>query len=394
VEGVKAASTRPVSHPSLVDVGFAGAVGVVVLGVSWKIGVESTEPALDAPGALLVVGAAASLAWRRVAPAVVGVVASVIVALYALGGYAGGPIFLVPLVPVYTLATIEGGRRSLPIALVAGGLPVIASVTHGLEAEPLVGRVLYVSWIVGALLLGDSVRSRRAELAALEERARYLEETRDEEARRRVAEERLRIARDLHDVMAHSLASINIQSGAGAHVLHRHPEQALDSLLAIKQASKVALDELRATLGMLRGDEGGAPRAPAPGLADLAMLTGGAERAGVPVQIECRGQVSPLPPATDLAAYRIIQESLTNVMRHAGATKAQVGLTYEDDSLRIEVSDDGRGPAHSANGGHGIIGMRERAAMVGGSLEVGPRAEGGFRVLASLPLQPRHSVPT
>jgi signal transduction histidine kinase len=393
VDGVTTASARPVSHPSLVDAGFAGAVGVVVLGVSWKIGVESTEPALDGPGALLVLGAAASLAWRRVAPAVVGVAASVIVALYALGGYAGGPIFLVPLVPVYTLATIEGGRRSLPIALVAGGLPVIASVAHGLEAEPLVGRVLYVSWIVGALLLGDSVRSRRAELAALEERARYLEETRDEEARRRVAEERLRIARDLHDVMAHSLASINIQSGAGAHVLHRHPEQALDSLLAIKQASKVALDELRATLGMLRGDDG-APRAPAPGLADLAMLTDGAERAGVPVEIECRGQVSPLPPTTDLAAYRIIQESLTNVMRHAGATKAQVGLTYEADSLQIEVSDDGRGPPPAANGGHGITGMRERATMVGGWLEVGPRAEGGFRVLASLPLQSRRSVAT
>jgi signal transduction histidine kinase len=250
---------------------------------------------------------------------------------------------------------------------------------------------LWVSWGAGALLLGGSVLSRRAERAALEERARHLAETREEEARRRVAEERVRIARDLHDSVAHSMASISVQAGVGAHVLDERPEDARAALLAIKHASRNALAELRATLSMLRSSET-APREPAAGLVRLPSLVESSRAAGLPVEVVIEGSARPLPPAVDTAAYRIVQESLTNVIRHAGPARATVAVRHGDDGVEIEVTDDGRGAtdgngnADRGGGGHGLAGMRERVALLGGELSAGTRRSGGYRVWVRFPL--------
>jgi signal transduction histidine kinase len=262
------------------------------------------------------------------------------------------------------------------------------------------------------VLLGGSVLARRAERAALEERARHLAETREEEARRRVAEERVRIARDLHDSVAHSMASISVQAGVGAHVLDERPEDARAALLAIKQASRTALGELRATLSMLRSSDA-APREPTAGLDRLPSLVASSQAAGLPVDVVIEGDdAGPLPPAVDSAAFRIVQESLTNVIRHAGPARATVAVRRGDGAVEIEVTDDGRGAgdggghgrgdagasggegadadgggdAAGGGGGHGLAGMRERVALLGGELVAGTRRSGGYRVRARFPL--------
>jgi signal transduction histidine kinase len=278
-------------------------------------------------------------------------------------------------------------RRSLvvtTVALTALVVPHLVAFGFDTGAWPY----LSIGWTAAAWFWGDGLRTRRAYLAGLEERARYLEETREEEARRRVADERLRIARDLHDVIAHSIASINVQAGSAIHVMDRRPEQARDALLAIKAASGEALAELRSTIGPLRAHEHDAPRAPAPTLARLDPLLETAARAGLPVEVGVRGEPRPLPAAVDVAAYRIVQESLTNVVRHAHAHEATITLDYRLESLELEITDDGRNGAtgDGAEPGHGIAGMRERAEAVGGRVEAGPRFTGGFRVWARLPI--------
>jgi signal transduction histidine kinase len=255
---------------------------------------------------------------------------------------------------------------------------------------------LFVSWAVGALLLGGSVRGRRAERAAMEERARHLVEAREEEARRRVAEERVRIARDLHDSVAHSMANISVQAGVGAHVLDERPEDARAALLAIKHASGDALADLRATLRMLRSNEA-APREPTDRLDRLPSLVESSRAAGLPVDVVIEGTARPLPPAVDTTAFRIVQESLTNVIRHAGPARATVAVRLSDGGVEIEVTDDGRGAASGdgngdtgdtggGGGGHGLAGMRERVALLGGELTAGARGSAGYRVRAHLPL--------
>jgi signal transduction histidine kinase len=223
------------------------------------------------------------------------------------------------------------------------------------------------------------------------ERARHLAETREEEARRRVAEERVRIARDLHDSVAHSMASISVQAGVGAHVLDERPEDARAALLAIKHASRDALAELRATLSMLRSNEA-APREPTERLDRLPSLVESSRAAGLAVDVVIEGDARPLPPAVDTAAFRIVQESLTNVIRHAGPARATVAVRHSDGAVEIEVTDDGRGAvdgnggADGGGGGHGLAGMRERVALLGGELHAGTRRSGGYRVRSRLPL--------
>jgi len=225
----------------------------------------------------------------------------------------------------------------------------------------------------------------------------------EQDARRRIDEERLRIARELHDVVAHTMATINVQAGVAAHVMSSRPEAVADALQAIKAASKEGLSELRAILNVLRQADDADPTQPAPGAAQLATLISGASRAGLDTTLTVTGEPVPLPSAVDLAAYRIVQESLTNAIRHAGPATAAVSLGYGRDELRIEVTDTGRGlgdpgASHlgdrgaSRNGGHGLAGMRERAATVGGTLETGPGPAGGFRVAARLPLDGAHDT--
>jgi signal transduction histidine kinase len=207
-----------------------------------------------------------------------------------------------------------------------------------------------------------------------------------------VAEERLRLARELHDVVAHSISVIAVQSGVGAHVANTQPEEAAKALATIEATSRAALTELRRLLGVLRQE--GEPEgslAPVPGLADLDALLAEVAKAGLGVRLRVEGTPSPLPAGVDLSAYRIVQEALTNVVKHAGPARAQVVVGYGDHEVTVEVVDDGRGVAAPtgdgrARVGHGLIGMRERVAAFGGDLEVGPGPDGGFRVAARLPL--------
>ncbi len=246
-----------------------------------------------------------------------------------------------------------------------------------------------------AIVLGDTVRSRRALAVETAERLRMAHEEREAEAARRVAEERLRIARDLHDTVAHSMATITVQAGSALHVLGDRDERLRGVLTAIRETSKHALREMRATLGQLRqGTGNGAIQVTPGGLDRLPALRDAVTAAGAPVTIAVEGERRPLPPSVDEVAYRIVQESLTNVLRHAGpAARATVRLCYEPAALGISVVDDGAGASAAPDGdglgaGHGLTGMAERAAAVGGEVTAGPRGEGGFEVSARLPLVP------
>jgi len=246
------------------------------------------------------------------------------------------------------------------------------------------------------------VRSRRVLAAEAQERARQAERTREEEARTRVDAERFRIAREVHDTVAHTIAIINVQAGVTAYLLDKRPERARDALLTIERTSSQALHEMRAVLGVLRDDDDG--RAPHPGLARIDDLVAMARDAGLDVKLESGSTETPLPSAVDTTAYRIVQESITNVIRHVGPTRVTVALDHGTDVLEVRVTDDGGPdadacaeagagagdddipPPGSAEPGRGIVGMRERCQLLGGELTAGPRARGGFEVWARLPL--------
>ncbi len=292
------------------------------------------------------------------------------------------------LVALYTLATHSSRRTSWIVGVTSS--VAITGVYAATHHEPLlVGTgLLRFDFAIAATALGDAVRSRRRHLAQVEARAEHAERTREEEARRRVTEERVRIARDLHDVVTHHIALVNAQAGVAHHLMRTDPERAYEALAHIKDNSRAALDELRATVGLLRQpDDAPDSRTPAPGLADLDALISSMRTGGLPVTLMCTGALRPLAAAIELTAYRIIQESLTNTHKHAGAAHAVVALDYGATALRVTITDDG-GP-HTVKGpgtGHGLIGMRERATAIGGTVTAGPCAEGGFRVFAELPL--------
>jgi signal transduction histidine kinase len=240
-----------------------------------------------------------------------------------------------------------------------------------------------VGWLTVMLVVADISRFRR-------ERIEEAKRTRAEVERRRASEERLRIAQELHDVLAHNISLINVQAGVGLHLMEQQPDKARDALINIKQASKDALGELRSALDLLRGDDA-APRMPTAGLEQLERVVANAVAAGLDVQVETEGAARSLPAEVDLAALRITQEALTNVARHAHASHARVRLRYEPDQLLVEVDDDGNGASTTAavgpvRPGNGITGMRERAVALGGRLDAGPRPTGGFRVTARLPI--------
>jgi signal transduction histidine kinase len=301
------------------------------------------------------------------------------------------PVLLGPaiLVPVYTVAAYRGRRVSL-IGLAAAevGLAGVQLTPGRTDLSTWVGNTLVLA---AAWLLGNFVGDRRAYAAQLEERTAELEQAREDLARRAVTDERLRLARELHDVVAHSMSVIAVQSAVGAHVAEAQPEEARKALAAIETASRAALEELRRLLGVLRQDDGGEPYgslAPVPGLADLDTLLAEVGKVGLAVKVRVEGVRPELPAGVDLSAYRIVQEALTNVVRHAGPTRAQVVVCYGDREIAVEITDDGKGApsdGRTAKVGHGIIGMRERVALFGGDLEAGPRPGGGFRVAARLP---------
>ena len=340
---------------------------------------------------LLTAGAAALLLRRRWALGVLAVTLACGLA-YAARTYPEGPSQLAVYPALWTVALTVPRRRAWLAAAVAA-LAVGAAELFFYDDTMLDGEPLYAAvTVLAAMWWGEAVRARRAYVAELRDRAERAERTREEEARRRVDEERMRIARELHDVVSHTIGVISVQAGVASHLLHRRPDKAADSLAAIRQASDEALGELHAMLGVLRegeGDGGRAPLAPAPGLAELDALVAQAAGAGVEVTVSLEGEPRRLPPAVDLACYRVVQESLTNVVRHAGASRAEITVSHHAGQVVVEVTDDGRARSSNGNGdgsGQGILGMRERARALGGSLEAGPRPGGGFRVTATLPL--------
>jgi signal transduction histidine kinase len=338
---------------------------------------------------LLIAAAFLPLALRRRFPVTVLMITAAAAALYEVTANPPSFTTIGVLIALYTVGVFTDRRRLLAwgavagVVLLAASLPELSSELFGADA------VRNTAVLLAAALLGDGTRSRRDYVAEVEQRALDAERTRDEEAKRRVDEERLRIARELHDVTAHSLSVIAVQSGAATHVLDSDPEEARRSLVAIRKTSRDALQELRAMLGVLRGSEDdAAPLAPTAGLARLADLVRPLEDAGVPVEVVIDGPADDLPALVDSSAYRIVQEALTNVLRHAPTGRVRVTIAHDGDSLSLEVLDDGPATGAAAEG-HGIAGMRERAQALGGTFDVGPREGGGWRVAARLPVTGR-----
>jgi signal transduction histidine kinase len=295
------------------------------------------------------------------------------------------------LVAVYSVAAYGSRWVSLAGLVVAElGWAALQLTPGRFQAPTVISNALLIAAV---WLLGHFVGVRRLSVLQLEERTAELEEAREELARRAVVEERLRLARELHDVVAHAMSVIAVQSGVGAHVADTQPEEATRALAAIEATSRAALEELRRLLGVLRqADEPQGDLAPVPGLADLDSLLAEVAKAGLAVKLQVNGTRPPLPAGVDLSAYRIVQEALTNVVKHASPAHAEVMIGYRDQEVTVEVVDDGRGAVTPAGDGregtgHGLLGMRERVAAFGGELEVGPRPGGGFRVAARLPLE-------
>jgi signal transduction histidine kinase len=294
----------------------------------------------------------------------------------------GSTVVLIPMVALFELATRSERRRNVWVALEVVPCVVISVLPFADDKGELFSVVVRnTALCLLAIAAGDAVRTRRESMDRLVAQQQ-------EESQRRLGEERLRIAREVHDVVAHAMVAINVQAGVAAHRLDQDPEQARTALRAIKDASGEALADLRATLGVLRGDDAEAPVRPAAGLGDLDELAAGLRAAGVEVELDV-GDVSGLPGAVQAAGYRIVQEALTNALRHAGAAHVRVRIRREGELVRVEVADDGGGAAVNGAGGgsgSGVPGMRERAAALGGTLEAGPAAEGGWRVAAELPV--------
>jgi len=278
-------------------------------------------------------------------------------------------------------------------ALAVGVTVKAALLTTSLITHPGLSGFVVLLWAALAVTTGSAARSHRAYVAEAEERARRAEQAREDEANRRVAEERLRIARELHDAVGHHVALINVQAGALACLLDDEDLiQARESVAHIQRASEEALEDLRLTVGLLRGPgpEPAEPAEPVPGLDRLEELICSFAGAGLRVTREVTGEARSLPEAVELTAYRVIQESLTNTRKHAGCDTAVVRLGYAPGALRLAVEDGGKAVAQGSRRtteGHGIVGMRERVAALGGQLSAGPKPEGGYRVFAELPLR-------
>ncbi len=348
------------------------------------------------PAIALTLAGTLPLVARRRRPVAVFVAVAVAEALFLVIGPLSTPGPGLGLaVALYTLASRTGRRVSSRIAGLSAlvyALVLLTSVTSGREGS-VISLFAATAVVAGSWSAGENVRTRRAYLAQLEERARRLEAEREENARRAAQDERARIARELHDVVAHHVSAIAVQAGVAAALAERQPERAREAqtFTFIQETSRQALAEMRALLTVLRGDEeGGAERAPQPSLAQVAQLVGQSRAAGLPVTLEVEGAARPLPEALDLSAYRIVQEALTNSLKHAGQSQARVLVRYASDALELEISDTGHGmtpPAHEDGAGRGLIGMRERVALFGGALDAGPSPGHGFRVRARLPLR-------
>jgi signal transduction histidine kinase len=356
-------------------------IAVVQIGGTYFASKRQPERAdFDALALALLAAGPVALVWRKLYPrSVLGLVLATTLAYFHLD-YPRGPIFFSLIVAFFS--AVMAGKRAFAVGGVVVGYAGFLWLGYLLgtsDPPPLDAALGLGAWLIVLVTIAEVGRARR-------ERAHEYARTRAEEAKRRASEERLRIARELHDVLAHNISLINVQAGVALHLMDQQPGQARSALSAIKQASNDALGELRSVLDILRqGDE--ASLTPTSRLAHLDDLVSKAAASGLKVGARTEGDPRPLPAGTDLAAFRIVQEALTNVTRHAGAARADVVIAYGSD-LVVRVEDDGLGEktATDAGGGNGIAGMRERAAALGGSLEAGPMEGGGWRVEARLPL--------
>ncbi len=371
-----------------VDVAAALLATAFMLLATSHIDPTGSNHELDALGYVLICLAGASLALCRRRPDVAVGVVAVVLATYLLRHYVGGPIFVTAWISLFFLSWRSTRRAALIGAVALASVLVLAGLAAGSDA--LVLHLVFIGWSAAAVFLGEALRNRRSYLTELEDRARYLERSREQEARRRVAEDRLRIARDLHDSVAHAMATINVQAGAAAHVVDRRPAAAKDALTVIQRASAEVLDELAAMLALLRsegeGEADGPALAPTPGFLQIPALVASMRESHLPVTFEQHGPLDAVPNPVGTAAYRIVQESLTNVMRHGRAAPTAVTVRVEAGDLTIEVTDDGPGTTGTAGTGVGIRGMRERAEATGGTLHAAPRPGRGFTVRASWPI--------
>ncbi len=327
---------------------------------------------VDGFGLALAAGCGAVLLVRRRWPLVTLAISTTLITTYLLLNNPYGPVFIGFAIAVYTVARYKPFR----LAVKASGVSLAILLTHLLNNSAslpeLFGLIPAIAWVLVPLALGVIIRTNRESV----------EQARAETVRQRVADERLRVAQEVHDVVGHGLAAIKMQADIALHLLTKKPEQAEIALTAISQTSEAALDELRATLTVVRS----ADRAPAPGLHNLTELQDRMSKAGMQVRVNVRGESRRLPAAVDLAGYRIVQESLTNVLKHSEVKQATVDVGYEDDGVVIAISN----PASAltgSGGGFGIPGMRERVTSLGGSFSAGPTGDGRFEVRASIPVE-------
>jgi signal transduction histidine kinase len=378
---------------------------IQVLGCTLAARNQPLATHLDWLGYLLLVAGPAALLVRRIQP-LLGLVVGLAAALVYLAiGYPTGPFFLAALLLLFASARRSPRGLTQVVCAVAYGLYVALAFgpyTVGGQTlvKPSLGQYVVVgAWLAVALALAEASRFRGERVAEYARAQAEANRARREQTRRQASDERLQIARELHDVLGHHLSLINVRAGVGLHLIDSRPEEARAALDAIKTASAEALREVRGVLAALNPDDrrhADAPLAPTPGLADVGSLAEDARAAGLPVNLDVTGEPADLPAAVDRAAYRIVQEALTNVRRHAGnEARATVAIDYTDDALRVRVDNDGAAPPGGVPAeGNGIPGMRERAAALGGTLTARPRPEGGFRVVATLPLTVRSGLST
>ncbi|AQS66522.1 sensor histidine kinase [Streptomyces pactum] len=373
------------TNPYAVDTAVAALV-LFAVSLQWLFPDEGDDP-LTGQGWLLGAATAVPLVWRRAAPFATACAVSVATPTQAMHHAPPPDLMYGGFVVLYTLAALA--RPWQRRMMLAGWLIGVAvTIRHREDAEPFEYAFQLLS-IVCAYALGTLARTQRAYTAELEDRARRLERERAADTARAMAQERSRIARDMHDILAHAVSLMVVQAEAGPVVVRSDPARAEAAFDAIATAGRDAMTQLRRILGVLKEEQSaaGPQRLPQPGLAALSGLVRQVgESTGLRVELRVSGEPRPLPPDTEVAAYRIAQEALTNTVKHAYASSATVGLDWAEDEVTLTVTDDGRGPSAPDGGGHGLIGVRERAAACGGGAVVGGGPDGGFRVVVRLPV--------
>jgi signal transduction histidine kinase len=355
---------------------------------SQQVGHVASAAPLDPPAYALLLATALALALHRRLPLSTYVATLVLALAYLLGGHPPGPVYLPPLLALVLLVGRVPLALWVPAAVAGAGLLALGDFRTG--SAPLAAGLWAAAWLGVAILAAASLVVRRRLAAEARAREEWARRTREEEGRRRTAEERLRIAREMHDVLGHSLAVISLQAGVAEHLLDGRQDEVRSAVVAIRRVSRQALSELRSELAVLRGADGPGLRGPTPGLEALPGLGAAMRDAGLSVELRVDVEADAVPEIVAGTAYRIVQESLTNVARHAGpGARASVRVARSGAGLEVEVADDGVGaPAGGGGPGTGITGMAERAAALGGECTAANRPGGGFRVRALLPWSP------